>query len=81
MIVLLNLLSKYWIEHVSIGLLYDNFIFKIRVFKSRVPEVATVGPCGVWCRGLTPFPCMLVHLKEFEFSSCANMCIHQYLKI
>ena len=50
---LLNLLLKYSIQHVSIGLFNANFIFKIMIFYSGVPDFATDGLCGVWCHGLT----------------------------
>ena len=49
----LNILSEYWIEHVTFRLFYVMFGFSIRIFYRRVPDFATDCPCGVWCRGLT----------------------------
>ena len=49
----LDILLEYWIEHVTIGLLYVMFTFPIRIFYRVVPGFVTDCPCGVWCRGLT----------------------------
>ena len=35
-----------------------------RIFYRRVPGFAIDCPCGIWCRGLTICPCMLVHFLE-----------------
>ena len=60
----LDILLEYWIEHVSFGLLYVMLTFPTRIFYRGVPGFATDCPCGVWCRGLTTRPCMLVHFLE-----------------
>ena len=49
----LDLFLKYWIEHVTIGLLYIKFIFSIKIFYKGVSGYATDCPCSVWCRGST----------------------------
>ena len=49
MILLLALLLKYWIEHVTIGLLYVKFIVSTRILYKGVPGLATDCLCGVGC--------------------------------
>ena len=49
----LDFLLEYWIEHVTLGLLYVVFTFPSRIFYRGVPGFATDCPRGVWCRGLT----------------------------
>ena len=49
----LALLLKYWIKHVTIGLLHVNFIVSTRILYKGVPGLATDYPCGVWYCGLT----------------------------
>ena len=51
----LYILLEYWIEHVTIGLLYVMLTFPTRMFYRGVPGFATDCPCGVWCRGLATF--------------------------
>ena len=49
MILPLALLSKYWIERVTIGLLYVKYIVSIRKLYKGVPGLATDCLCGVGC--------------------------------
>ena len=49
MILPLALLLKYWIEHVTIGLLYVKFIVSTRILYKGVPGLATDCLCGVVC--------------------------------
>ena len=49
----LDLLLEYWIEHVTIGLLYVIFVSSTRIFYRWVPGFATYCPCRVLCRGLS----------------------------
>ena len=49
----LDILLEYWIEHITVGLLYVMFTFPSRIFYRGVPGFATDCPCGVWCHGLT----------------------------
>ena len=46
------LFLKYWIEHITIGILYVKCVFSTRIFCMGVPYFADC-PCGVWCRGVT----------------------------
>ena len=65
----LALLLKYWIEHVTIGFLYVNFIVSIRILYKRVPGLATDYACGVlvqWTNHLHA-SCMLVHFLKHNF--------------
>ena len=50
---LLDILLEYWIEHVTLGLLYVMFTLPTRILYRGVPGIVTDCPCGVWCRGLT----------------------------
>ena len=49
----LDLLLKYWIEHVTIGPFYVKFIFAIKIFYGEILGFATDDPFRVSCRGLT----------------------------
>ena len=49
----LDILFEYWIEHVTLGLLYVLFRFSTWIFYRRVADFGTHFPCGNWCRGST----------------------------
>ena len=68
---LLETLSWAWISNnipqLSVEYIYVTYVmftFPTRIFYRGVPGFATDCPCGVWCRGLTTCPCMLVHFLE-----------------
>ena len=48
----LDILLEYWIEHVTLGLLYVMFTLPVICYKG-VPGFAIDCSCGIWCRGLT----------------------------
>ena len=50
---LLDILLEYWIEHVTLGLLYVMFTFSTTILYRGLPGFAADCPWGVWCRGLT----------------------------
>ena len=56
MLLSLDILLEYWIEHVIFGLLYVMFTFPTRIFYRGVQGFATDCPYGTWCRGLTTCP-------------------------
>ena len=49
----LDIFFEYWIEHVTLGLIYAMFRCSVRIFYGVVPGFATDCPCSVWCRALT----------------------------
>ena len=53
MLLPLDLLSEYWIQHGTIGPLCVTSRYSSRIFYRGVSCFATDCPCGVWCRGLT----------------------------
>ena len=53
MILSLDLLSEYRIQHGAIGSLYVTSSYTTWIFCRVVSGFATDCPCGVWCRGLT----------------------------
>ena len=62
----LDLLLKYWTEHVIIGILYVKSIVSTRIYYKGVTGLATDNPCGVWCCRLTT--CLLYVDPLFETS-------------
>ena len=50
---LLEIFLEYWIEHVSLGLIYVMSTFPTKILYRGVSGIATDCPCGVWCRELT----------------------------
>ena len=59
----LDLRLEYWIEHITIGRLYINFIFSTRIFYSAGAAFAADCSRGVWCRWLTT--CLLYVIPLF----------------
>ena len=59
----LDILLQYWIEHVCFGLSM-SCLHSLHGYSTGGPGFANDCPCGVWCRGLTTCPCLLVHFLE-----------------
>ena len=64
---------EYWIERVTLGLLYVIFRFSTKVLNMGVPGFATDCPCGVWCRGLPLASCTLVNFLEIYFEMVVGL--------
>ena len=88
MLLSLDLLSEYRIQHGTIGPLNVTSRYSTRIFYRGVSGFATDCPCGVWYRGLTT--CLLYVWKStfkqqfgrrFDIMDCKSLLFHWYLDI